>query len=417
MDVTHHLFCPRDFCPSLDLAPGLMALMTQCIVWLPYFFALVEVTAGVTTSYSGYLVDSYCYAQLRNGFRALDSTDVIAAPETHTTHCLRDPKQCVSGGYYLAYNRGDSASPSYQPAFMFDDTGNANAIALLRTVPVGDPNDNAPGYWTVTATGESNGDGVLRGATLVRCTDSGSCDGNCSGSCDTLTTGIDLEVNVDALLWAHVICMCLSWGLLLPLGVLWARHLRNNPRKVAGHPIWFQGHRAIQLLGLSLQLAGLGCVLALKSRHLHTAHEILGLAVIFLGTLQPVNALIRHSPCVGHPSEGQPKSTGRKIWEAVHKGLGVLAVILGISNIILGIIYASDYLYDDALIITASVLAGTSLGVLLIAAIVLEVRRRRQRSLEDTDLDAEFDVDAGPSFQDAATKPSEMHDSLDRTVL
>ena len=325
------------------------------------------------TTYSGYLVDLYCYGLVSSGGRALDGTDVIKAPWTHTIHCLRDPPQCINGGYYLAYNRGTAAEPNYRPVFTFDATGNAAAIALLRTIPFGDPRDHQDGYWRVRATGVSNGAGVLLNATMVRCTDDANCDGKCTGDCASLNTDIDVAVTVDPLLWAHMVLMSLSWGLLLPCGVLAALLLRGSPQTLGGAPIWFQGHRALQSIGWALQLAGLLCIVALKARsgsHFSTAHEQLGLVVVVIGSLQPVNAVLRHLSCIGHPSTDGGKSVGRRAWEWGHKGLGYGAVVLGAVNVVVGVVYAGQLLYTPSLVNAATALAVVCLGLVGIALLV-----------------------------------------------
>merc|ERR1712232_515746 len=100
-----------------------------------------------------------------------------------------------------------------------------------------------PGRFTVTAVGEHNGDGIMRNAEIVECNGL-LCDGICKGNCVVPEQTINLSA--PALLIAHVVFMILSWGLLLPLGALWARNLRHNSTKLSGQPIWFAGHRILQ---------------------------------------------------------------------------------------------------------------------------------------------------------------------------
>jgi len=198
-------------------------------------------------------VDLYCYGLGRAGGLAVDGADVIRAPEDHTLHCLRDPPQCYEGGYMLAVNRGNGTK-DYHVKFKLDEASNRNALALLRTYPVGHARDHQGNFW-VPANGSHSGDGILRGASIVECTgDASSCDGACVGSC--VTPEIVPALTPSRFLWGHVICMVLSWGCLLPTGVLWARNLKWSQRKVCGEILWFQGHRTFQILGWTLQLAG-----------------------------------------------------------------------------------------------------------------------------------------------------------------
>ena len=350
-----------------------------------------------TTVYSGYLIDNYCFALMGMGRLALDGTNVITAPWEHTIHCLRDPPQCYQNGFYLAINNASSTeTPNYMIKFQLDSTGNANALALLRQTPVGSAEDNTPGNYRVTATGQVSTarTNVLAGATLVRCTGSISeCDGVCSGpgcgSTDTstnTTTGTgtgtgttSLIISPRTLLWAHVILMVLSWGMLLPLGVVWARGLRLSAKQLGGQPIWFQGHRIIQSLGWALQLAGFACVVALKNgAHFREPHEILGLTVTIIGSLQPINAQLRHLKCIGHQYPDGSKTAGRHAWEWLHKGLGYAAVAMGIANIFVGHVFAKDFGFGDGLPEFALIFTCISLGILLVATIILEIRRLRQ---------------------------------------
>merc|ERR1719464_1231602 len=61
-------------------------------------------------------------------------------------------------------------------------------------------------------------------------------------------------------------------------------------------------------------------------------HGVLGMTTMILGLLQPINAVLRpHAP-----ENGLEKSTGRKLWEYLHKGSGYLAIALTIPTIVFG---------------------------------------------------------------------------------
>jgi len=331
------------------------------------------------TNYSGFLVDNYCYALNSAGQLALDGTDVIKDPSQHSIHCLRDPPRCRDPGYYLAINQGTPGNADYQIKFRLDEAGNAAAISLLTAVEGTRP--DKPGNFRVTAVGVHDGDGILREASIVECFGP-SCDGVCDGSCMAPSQTIDLQLVPPPLLIMHVVCMILSWGFLLPLGVLWARNLRQVNIESGGHPIWFAGHRIFQCIGWLLQLIGFACILLHKQRgggmlamHFTAPHEILGLVVVVLGSLQPINAQLRHLPCVGHPSEDGVRTASRIAWEWLHKGQGYIAVILGAINVIVGVIYANALEFSATFVVSAGICTGISLGFLLVASIALEVRR------------------------------------------
>jgi len=127
---------------------------------------------------------------------------------------------------------------------------------------------------------------------------------------------------------AHGVCMLIGWGILIPFGssVAAAKVWVGNPR-------WFHIHRLCQVVGLAVALAGFIIALTHFERDLG-AHANLGWVVMVLGVLQPLNALIR-------PPK-KPPGPKRLAWEATHKGLGWLAIVLAAPTIALGI-----KLFDD----------------------------------------------------------------------
>mmetsp|Transcript_129358 Transcript_129358/g.360277 ORF Transcript_129358/g.360277 Transcript_129358/m.360277 type:complete len:371 (-) Transcript_129358:206-1318(-) len=349
----------------LVCAAVLAGLASPCL-------AAANVSEGDTT-YSGYMIDNYCYGLVSGGGRALDGADVIKDPGAHTWHCMRDPPICYNNGFYLAEKKGDE----YHPKFKFDDAGNAAALALLRTRPEGHPQDNERGEILVTAMGYHDGDGYLREATIVQCLDGqSSCDSICTGNCEG---SADIKLPPTALLWCHVLCMLASWGCLLPAGVIWARGIGwRNPKRI-------QGHRLIQMVGWLLQLVGFACIVAHKgfTAHFTAPHEVLGLIVVILGTLQPINAQLRHLKGVGHPAPDGSRTALRKKWEYLHKGCGYVAVIAGPINVILGVLYAHKFGFGGGLVPAAAALCGCFLGTMLLTLIVVEIRKLRQGEGDD----------------------------------
>lgn len=388
--------------------------------------------AAFGVRYSGYLVDNYCYGRVQAGQLALDRTDPLREPWKHTLHCMRDVGLCRRGGFYLAQKNLDSGK--YLPRFLFDDDGNGKVLALLDAACAGGrcgpSNDRT--QVTVTALGTDNGDGILRDVTLSECHPPGSaeCDGvlacvsGCAPPAPIVTDGgsggntnsnstnatedsmfmgngsagggfpggfpgsnvgglfppIVIELEVPALLWAHVLCMLISWGCLLPVGVIWAHNMRFSDQKWCQTPIWFQGHRILQSIGWLFQLLGFififlhkGGFAALElGGHFQAAglfhpsvHEVIGLIVVILGTLQPLNALVRHLPFIGHPAKDGSRPIGRLIWEIVHKGFGYIAVVFGLINVVLGIIYADSFGFSGPLVPTAIAIAATCFGIVV----------------------------------------------------
>lgn len=154
-----------------------------------------EGLVSTETSYSGYLIDHYCYNLASTGESGPDGSNVITGPEEHTLHCLRDLPVCRNG-YYLAIDRGTAGATSYGIKFQLDPASQSGALALLDSFPVGDERDNAIGGFRVTATGWHGGDGTLRDATFVVCNAMEGCDGVCQVPSGANCTVPDDEVDL-----------------------------------------------------------------------------------------------------------------------------------------------------------------------------------------------------------------------------
>lgn len=333
--------------------------------------------------YSGYIVDNYCHGLVRTGNLGLDGADVFYHPEDHTLHCLRDVPQCQYGYYLARKPPPNTTGGDYRVKFNLDETSYMNLLTLINSYPKGHPLDYA-GYFHVTANGKHmNNDGILRDATFSYCNNTlTECDGVCIGDSLSCTTPHDLEIDpirVGALLWLHVICMLLSWGLFLPLGFLLARHGKKIDKKICDVPYWFGMHRIFQITGVVLSTIGFLCVLLWKrARHFKVGHEILGLFIVCLGIWQPINSQLRHFKKVGHPHKNPDgtvyRTPLRKAWEVLHKGTGRLAVLLGLINVIYGPIHASLFGFGDGLVPFAAVFVTLMTGTVVIVFSYLEMK-------------------------------------------
>ena len=168
----------------------------------------------------------------------------------------------------------------------------------------------------------------------------------------------DLEVpEISKRRLAHGVCMLIGWGVLIPIGASVA-----SGKVWVGNPRWFHIHRVAQSVGLLVALAGFIIALTHFQRDLGS-HAQLGWVVMVLGLLQPLNGVRR-------PKKGAPL---RLVWEAAHKGLGWLAIVLAAPTIALGIRlfdHLSGTHYPDApaaLGVTYAVVAGVSVLVALAA--------------------------------------------------
>jgi hypothetical protein len=151
------------------------------------------------------------------------------------------------------------------------------------------------------------------------------------------TTGGDdaLDIPMSSTIISHVVSMSVSWGLLLPLGVLIARYNRKSSW-------WFNVHRGIQYLGWAVQIVGVVMAFIYKSdAHflgppVAVFHMILGIVVVVIGTLQPLNSCFRPHDNKKNPNRGTICNDRRVCWELVHKKSGYFAVLFGMLNCFLG---------------------------------------------------------------------------------
>eukprot|EP00434_Breviolum_minutum_P013743 symbB.v1.2.012120.t1/scaffold830.1/size159233/13 len=160
-----------------------------------------------------------------------------------------------------------------------------------------------------------------------------------------------------AALFLHLIFMAMSWGMLLPWGVAIANRTKNVTNAAPGG--WFKWHKKLQIIGWFVQLVGFGMAVwhvQENSIHFSGLHHMVGLVVVIFGTSQPFNAMLRKT--CAHPHPGEAKSTGRFIWEVMHKGLGYFATIFGLLNCWVGVMLLVRGGYSVVPIAVAASLSG-----------------------------------------------------------
>ena len=161
---------------------------------------------------------------------------------------------------------------------------------------------------------------------------------------------------------AHLILMVFSWGLMIPAGAAFAA-LRDKC-DAGGTGTWFKWHRGVQSVGLLLATAGAVVAIASVGTHFDTLHKIVGILVMLLGWLQPMNALFRpHTPQMW-----QVKSAKRQKWEYLHKGCGRFTLLAAVFNMALGATAARNHYGSRTLSIVAWV--WFSLGFLLVLIVI-----------------------------------------------
>ncbi|KNC77941.1 hypothetical protein SARC_09615 [Sphaeroforma arctica JP610] len=148
-----------------------------------------------------------------------------------------------------------------------------------------------------------------------------------------------------ALLHSHGIMMALAWMLFVPLAIS-ASALRPAYTQVLGpnkSMWWFHSHRLFNTLAILLATAAFVVAFWLSTEDFVNTHQKLGLAVMIIMWLQPLNAFIR--PHIR--ANGEKRSTLRILWEVLHRALGYGAVSMAIVNVYLGLdeAFADDWLY------------------------------------------------------------------------
>ncbi|RID80983.1 hypothetical protein BRARA_A03602 [Brassica rapa] len=153
----------------------------------------------------------------------------------------------------------------------------------------------------------------------------------------------------------HGLMNMIGWGILIIIGAIVARHMKQ------WEPTWFYSHIAVQIIGFLLGLTGIICGLILENRTNASnvsTHKALGITILVMGGLQVLALLAR-------PDK---ESKYRKYWNWYHHNIGRALIILAISNIFYGIHLAKAGSSWNAGY-------GSAVGVLALAATGLEVRK------------------------------------------
>lgn len=171
---------------------------------------------------------------------------------------------------------------------------------------------------------------------------------------------------------AHVALMVVGWLVVLPVGI----YIAALGRKTCGNGRWFRMHRGLQVGGLLLATGGAVAAMANLPSHADSNHKSLGLAVMALAWLQPLNGFLRpHAP-----DPGVPRARARKLWEFGHKNLGRLVLLLAFVNVALGAQAAKAMYMQPRMATAAWACFGLSVVVLL-GVVAVRVRRRACESV------------------------------------
>ncbi|CAL5344391.1 unnamed protein product [Camellia sinensis] len=162
---------------------------------------------------------------------------------------------------------------------------------------------------------------------------------------------------------SHGVLNTISWGIMMPIGLLVARYLKAvGP---AADPLWFYLHIVVQLSAYIIGLAGgaTGFLLLSKSSGIHhPCHLGIGIILFSLGLLQVSALLLR--PRKDHKY--------RYLWNLFHHNTGYAVILLSFFNIWLGFSIlkpAKEWM----------IAYGVVFGALILSAFLLEVWKKFAR--------------------------------------
>ncbi|CAO2211568.1 unnamed protein product [Urochloa humidicola] len=168
----------------------------------------------------------------------------------------------------------------------------------------------------------------------------------------------------------HGVLNAVSWGLLLPMGAIFARYLKTFK---SADPAWFYLHVACQLIGYAVGVSGwaTGIHLGNLSKGItYSVHRNIGITVFALGTLQIFALFLR--PKKDHKY--------RFYWNIYHHSIGYTIIILGIVNIFKGMsILSVDQKWKTAYIIAICILGAIAL-ILEAVTWGIVLKRRKEDS-------------------------------------
>ncbi|KAF0898152.1 hypothetical protein E2562_001800 [Oryza meyeriana var. granulata] len=168
----------------------------------------------------------------------------------------------------------------------------------------------------------------------------------------------------------HGVLNAVSWGLLLPMGAIFARYLKTFK---SADPAWFYLHVACQIIGYGVGVSGwaTGIHLGNLSKGItYSLHRNIGIAVFALGTLQVFALFLR--PKKDHKY--------RIYWNAYHHSVGYTIIILGIINIFKGMsILDVEQKWKTGYIIAIGILGGIAV-ILEVVTWSIVLRRRKEEN-------------------------------------
>ncbi|OMP01910.1 Cytochrome b561, eukaryote [Corchorus capsularis] len=156
----------------------------------------------------------------------------------------------------------------------------------------------------------------------------------------------------------HGILTMLSWGILMIIGAIVARYMKQ------WDPLWFYSHAVFQSCAFILGIFGMlsGFVLEDRLNTEVSTHKALGIFIIALASLQVTALFVR-------PGK---ESKVRKYWNWYHHTAGRLLIVLAIANVFYGI-----HLGEEGN--GWNVGYGVVIAILILVSSVLELRMWKRK--------------------------------------
>ncbi|GAX79928.1 hypothetical protein CEUSTIGMA_g7368.t1 [Chlamydomonas eustigma] len=222
--------------------------------------------------------------------------------------------------------------------------------------------------------------------------------------------GMEDEANPHSAVVSHGVLMILAWLVLLPLGVMSARHRwlfpASNTSASNSHSValWFTVHQALQLSGIVLFTIGFVLPWTMFGKQhgdsgqedsLMKSHGIIGITMAVLTYAQLLLAFLRPKPDARY----------RKWWNLQHWFTGRSALVLAIINITIGVqVFHEAWLEPKAYWYLALTML---LALFLGGAVFLEIMRYRKagwQQLPAQDVSG-IPVSYGPGFVQMKSMP------------
>ena len=180
------------------------------------------------------------------------------------------------------------------------------------------------------------------------------------------------------LVYWHGRLMILAWGVLFPIGILAARFFKIMPGQdwpqELDNKTWWHTHLTTQYGGGLALLLGLALILSAPENQgvSSLAHTALGWVTILMAAVQFAGGWLRGT--TGGPTIRSPDGSSfgdhynmtprRKAFEAIHKSVGLLAVVVAVVATLSGLYFVGAPVWMVLTIVVWWIILGLLFGIL-----------------------------------------------------